>query len=79
MKYKIEKVKAHNSGNWRNYNKLRNEPGVMQELENVAKQIGELDTSYHAPTRAVAVAKVDKNTLERLIAQGKANRKENEE
>lgn len=79
MKYKIEKVKLRNSGGWKNFNKMRNEEGVKQELENVAKQIGELDTSYHAITRAVAVAKVDKNTLERLIAQGKANKKENEE
>lgn len=76
MKYKIEKVVAHNSGNWRNYNKLRNEDGVKKELENIANNIGELETSYHAVTRAVAVAKVDNSTLEKLIAQGKAKQDE---
>lgn len=72
MKYEIKKVVVRNENGWKNFNKLRNEPGVKTELEKVAKEIGELETSYHAITRAVAVAKVDQNTLDSLIAQGKA-------
>ena len=78
MKYKITKVKPYNSGGWKNFNNLRNSDGVKEELEKVANQIGTLETSYHAITRAVAVAKVDQTTLENLISQGKAEQRPDE-
>lgn len=72
MKIEVKKVEMRKENGWKSFNKMRNEDGVKQELEKVADEIGELETSYHAITRAVAVAKVDKSTLDSLISQGKA-------
>ena len=74
IKFEITKVKAVNSGNWRNYNKLRNEPGVKKELENIAESIGKLDTSFNGVTRAHACAIVDLETYEKLKAADKLSR-----
>ena len=74
IKYEIIKVKAVNSGNWRNYNKLRNEPGVKKELENIAESIGKLDNSFNGVTRAHAGAIVDLETFEKLKAADKLSR-----
>lgn len=73
LKWKIEKVVALDQGGWKNYNNLRNDDGVLSELENVASRIGRLKKSYHATTRAHAGAVVDMEEYERLVEENKIN------
>ena len=70
MKYKVEKIELNDTSNWKSFNNLRNDDGVLKELENVANANGELVTSYKAVTRAHAIMKVDKDTFDSLVAQG---------
>lgn len=79
MKYKIEKVTLNSSGNWKNFNNLRNDSGVLSMLEETAQNIGELETSYKATTRAHAIAKVDKETYKTLISGNKATERKDDE
>lgn len=79
LNWKIEKVVAVNQGNWKNYNNLRNDNGVLHELESVASTIGRLKKSYHATTRAHAGSVVDKETFERLVAENKIIPREKDE
>lgn len=79
LKWEIEKVVLVNQGGWKNFNNLRNEDGVLHELENVANTIGNLKTSYHATTRAHAGSVVDSETYESLVGQGKIIPREKDE
>ena len=70
MKYKIDKVKLNNNGNWKEFNDLRNEKGVKEVLRNAGNEIGETVATYKGLTRAHAIIKVDNATYNNLVAQG---------
>lgn len=79
LKWEVEKVVAVNQSGWKNYNNLRNDDGVLQELENIASTIGRLKKSYHATTRAHAGSVVDMQTYERLVSENKIIPREKDE
>ena len=79
LTWKIEKVVPVNQGNWKNYNNLRNDDGVLHELEHVASTIGRLKKSYHATTRAHAGCVVGMETYEKLVSENRIDPREKDE
>lgn len=71
MGYKVDKVVLNNKNGWKAFNSMRNSDGVKKELRDAGDTMGNVIASYSGLTRAHTIIKMDKNTYDRLVAEGK--------
>jgi hypothetical protein len=74
--YKITKVKLNDKSNYKAFNDLRKEDQVMQVLRETGQEMGDIETSYKGFDRSHVIVKMDKETYNRYVAEGKITPKD---